>query len=314
MNSVVFLNPKTCGIYKDGGPRFKTDPATGRRTEQIDNELIEDVDAYVAGTTPAGGVCISLGRVFARGVLVPTYYDDRYNQPFRALIKRLKVGSVTLGKLIDEGAIHVRGGHGSPGNDRRSGHIPYVKVSDIRGVRVNTNPTNLVTENVARRFWRGNTSGLEPWDLITPNRASSNIGEFAMLLPGEEQIVLTKEVFVLRVMKPELFDAFYLLWAFSLKAVRDQWRRVALMQTNREDCGARYREVMLPRPSSLEWACKVSAPFRDYFQTIAVAKAVFLKVVSDDGFEYVANVRSIDSAVPSEESELGEVRPESLED
>src|ERR1039458_6117946 len=144
MNSVVFLNPKTCGIYKDGGPRFKTDPATGRRTEQIDNELIEDVDAYVAGTTPAGSVSVSLGRVFARGVLVPTYYDDRYNQPFRALIKRLKVGSVTLGKLIDEGAIHVRGGHGSPGNDRRSGHIPYVKVSDIRGLRVNTNPTNLV--------------------------------------------------------------------------------------------------------------------------------------------------------------------------
>ena len=26
---VVFLNPRTCGIYKSGGTRFKTDPETG---------------------------------------------------------------------------------------------------------------------------------------------------------------------------------------------------------------------------------------------------------------------------------------------
>jgi len=114
-----------------------------------------------------------------------------------------------------------------------------VKVSDIRGLRINVNPTNLVTESVARRFWRSESSGLQAWDVITPNRASSNIGEFAILLPGEEQIVVTKEVFVLRVLKGELWDPFYLLWALSLRAVRDQWRRVALMQTNREDCGDR---------------------------------------------------------------------------
>ena len=239
MSNVTFLNPRTCGIYKDGGPRFKTDPKTGRRTAAIDNELIDHVDSYLAGKSPEGCVSVSLGDVFNRRVVVPTYYDDRYNQPFRELVKRLKVDAVTIGDLVDEGTIQVRGGHGSPGNDQRSGHIPYVKVSDIRGLRVNVNPTNLVTENVARRFWRGSSSGLEAWDLVTPNRASSNIGEFAILLPGEEQIVLTKEMFVLRVLKTTSIDPFYLLWGLSLKCVRDQWRRVALMQTNREDCGSR---------------------------------------------------------------------------
>jgi len=292
MSKVTFLNPRTCGIYKDGGPRFKTDHKTGRRTDQIDNELIEHVEAYLAKRPAPGQATVTLESIFGSRVLVPTYYDDRFNQPIRDLTKRLGTNTVAIGELIDNGTIRVRGGHGSPGNDQRSGHIPYVKVSDIRGLRININPTNLVADSVARRYWRGAESGLQAWDVVTPNRASSNIGEFAVLLPGEERIVMTKEVFIFRVMKRDLLDAFYLLWALSLKSVRDQWRRIALMQTNREDCGSRYREVLLPRPPSPEWAKKVSQPFRDYFTTVASAKATFLKSISEDSFEYVANVRS----------------------
>lgn len=291
MAKVVFLNPRTCGIYKDGGPRFKTDPKTGRRTDQIDNELIDSVNAYLAGKLPAGAAEVDLEDVQGRGVLVPTYYDERYNEKFTKLLKDQSLDPVPLGELIDSKVISVRGGHGSPGNDQRSGHIPYVKVSDIRGLRVNINPTNLVTESVARRFWRGNnTSGLQAWDVITPNRASSNIGEFAILLPGEEQVVVTKEVFVFRVLDDKLIDPFYLLWALSLKAVRDQWRRIALMQTNREDCGSRYREVLIPLPKSKQWANEVSQAFRDYFTTIATARTAFIASVTKSKFEYVANV------------------------
>jgi type I restriction enzyme M protein len=200
---------------------------------------------------------------------------------------------MSIGQLADDGVIRVRGGHGSPGNDQRSGEIPYVKVSDIRGLRININPTNLVTEVVARRFWRGDSSGLEAWDLITPNRASSNIGEFAILLPGEERIVITKEVFVFRVIDASVFDPFYLLWALSLKAVREQWRRIALMQTNREDCGSRYREIILPKPKDREWAARVSENFRTYFTTIAKAKSTFIESVQQDRFKHVANVATV---------------------
>jgi type I restriction enzyme M protein len=292
MSGVVFLNPRTCGIYKDGGTRYKTDPATGRRTDQVDNELIEHVNDYIEGKLPNGAAVTDVEMTLDRQVLVPTYYDERHNRLIHKLLKDEGLQSTTLGELIDAGSITVRGGHGSPGNDQRTGHIPYVKVSDIRGVRININPTNLVSESVARRFWRGASSGLLAWDLITPNRASSNIGEFAILLPGEEEIVVTKEVFVLRVADARLFDHFYLLWALSLKAVREQWRRVALMQTNREDCGDRYREVLIPKPKDKAWADKASAAFRSYFTTIADAKAEFADKVRGSKFEHVANVAS----------------------
>ena len=114
---------------------------------------------------------------------------------------------------------------------------------------------------------------------------------------------MTKEVFVIRVDNSKIIDPFYLLWAFSLKAVRDQWRRITLMQTNREDCGQRYREIILPKPKSKAWAQSTSAPFRDYFQTIAEAKATFIERVRTSKFEHVANVVS---NTPVEDDEADE--------
>ena len=89
-----------------------------------------------------------------------------------------------------------------------------------------------------------------------------------------------------------MYDPFYLLWAFSLKAVRDQWRRIALMQTNREDCGSRYKEIVIPKPPRVSWAKDKSEAFRSYFEGIAKAMGSFRHKVGSDNFEYTANVNS----------------------
>ena len=290
VDQVTFLNPQTCGIYKNGGPRYKIDLQTGQRTTELDNQLLEQVDAYINGTSHPGVTAASVHQTIDRKILVPTYYDHRYNSGILEFLKKHRLDGTTLGELLDLGIISERRGHGSPPNDQRSGDIPYVKVSDIRGLRVNVNPTNLVTRTVATRFWRGQTSGLRAWDLITPNRASSNIGEFAILVPGEEQIVLTKEMFVFRVSGDNPFDPFYLIWSFSLNVVREQWRRITLMQTNREDCGDRYREIIIPVPRDLAWARESSSAISSYLQTIALAKQGLMRNLSEDPFEYVANV------------------------
>jgi type I restriction enzyme M protein len=114
------------------------------------------------------------------------------------------------------------------------------------------------------------------------------------LLPGEERIVMTKEVFVLRVVSGEEdgWDPYFLLWALCLKAVRQQWQRVALMQTNREDVGKRYREIMIPLPRTAEWAQTVSYPFRQYFTTIAQARVEFASSLATSGYEYIASAYS----------------------
>lgn len=290
---VFFLNPRTCGVYKNGGTRYKVDEH-GARQAEVDNELLDHVQAFIAGKKPAGSVEVS-AKTARAGVLVPRYFDCRWNEAFDQLKAASDLNEISIGDLIAQGILSVRGGHGSPSNDQRVGDIPYIKVSDIRNLRLNINPTNLVPLALAKRLWRSpqGDSGLKAWDVITPNRASSNIGEFALLLPGEEQVVLTKEVFIFRIREnDDGWDPFYLFWALCLKAVRQQWQRIALMQTNREDVGDRYREIRLPWPKSAAWAKEISAPFRSYFTTVAESKAKFREHVGADGYDYIASVFS----------------------
>ena len=68
------------------------------------------------------------------------------------------------------------------------------------------------------------------------------------------------------------FDAFYLLWALTLRVVRDQWRRVVFMQTNREDVGDRYHEIEIPLAPDAVSAHAVSQSFREYFLALATAR------------------------------------------
>ena len=290
-DTVTFLNPNSCGIYKNGADRFVVD-SHGNRTDTIDNQLYIQSCEYAANDLKHAFI-IPLKEVLASDVLVPQYFDKSLQIPSEKLYSKLNTKSISIGELIDKGIIKLFNGHGSPSNDLRNGSVPYVKVSDIRNLRINVNPTNLVPLPLAQKFWRSEDgkSNLKEWDLISPSRASSNIGEFAILLPGEEAIVLTKEVFIIRV-NPNDFGItpFYLLWALSLKEIRKQWSRITLMQTNREDVGQRFREITVPYPISSNWADTVSRPFREYFEGIANAKKKFIINTSSDDFNYIASV------------------------
>ena len=200
---------------------------------------------------------------------VPTYYDRRFDDAFDAAMETEKFAdftSMTIGDMVKAGLLTIRNGHGSPTQSVRVGTVPYIKVSDLRAGLVNINPTNRVPLAVAEKFWKGKSSGLAAWDLICPERTSKNIGDFCMVMPGQEQVVTTKEVIVLRPGKKASFDPFYLMWAFTLNVVRDQWRRVIFMQTNREDVGDRYLDIRVPVPKDAAHATRMrtgwtTAPF-----------------------------------------------------
>ncbi|MCA0294534.1 MAG: hypothetical protein LCH96_04295 [Actinobacteria bacterium] len=270
MDGHVFVSyAPTVGINKDGEQLFIVDEITGQRTDVIDDKLLDDVRSLKTGAPTETARWVEADRFTDRLMAVPAYFDARPLAHFDELMQRREMngfGSMTIGELVDEGWVKALPGHGSPSADLRRGDIPYIKVSDIRAGQININPTNRVSQVVAERFWRGEDSGLHAWDLITPIRTSKNIGEFAVLMPGQERMVLTKEVLILRATENAPFDTFYLLWAMTLKAVRRQWERVVFMQTNREDVGARYREIIIPTPPDESVATSWSAPFREFYR------------------------------------------------
>jgi hypothetical protein len=284
--TIMVSTAPTCGLTKGGRPLPIVDPTTGKRVQEIDPEtgaavdaiddrLKEDVIALSKGQQTDTLTFIPAADIDLR-CAVPVYYDHRFRDQFNEAMKQPQFSGfeiVSIGALIIRGVLTVRGGHGSPSQDERIGDVPYIKVSDLRAGLININPTNRIPLSVAKKFWGAPDSGLKAFDLLCPERTSKNIGDFCILLPGQERVVTTKEVIVLRPGPTANFDPFYLLWALSLKVVRDQWRRIIFMQTNREDVGKRYLEILLPVPPSRERAIEISEPFRTYYQALATARS-----------------------------------------
>ncbi|MFY1654034.1 hypothetical protein ACN27J_24515 [Solwaraspora sp. WMMB762] len=307
----VFISyAPTCGINKDGEELYVVDAATGQRTGIIDDRMADDVDRLLAGLTPSAGdtsrwVRLNHDEPF---LAVPAYFDERPQREFDALLDGDDFdgwSSASLGDLIGRRWVRASAGHGSPSADLRTGEVPYIKVSDVRAGLININPSNRVSSVVAERFWGGSDSGLQAWDLITPIRTSKNIGEFAVLMPGQERVVLTKEMLVLRAMDGAPFDNFYLLWAMTLKAVRRQWGRVIFMQTNREDVGSRYREIRIPIPPTSDQARVASGAFRSYYKESQKIRESFLAYLAKDDRHHVflSSVEAVEEAA-EDDSEM----------
>lgn len=277
---VVVSSAPKCGINKDGIDRV----IVGPKQIGIDDDLYADALALRTGKPTKTTRFVPIADVIGPWRAVPTHFDQTALNAFHAAhaARWPDWSEMTLGELIDKGWVNRHFGHGSPSKDQRTGPIPYIKVSDLRAGLVNVNTTNMVSEEVAQGLWGALDSGLEAFDLLSPERASSNIGEFCVLMPGQEQVVLTREVIVLRVESGAPFDAFYLLWALSLQIVRDQWRRVIFMQTNREDVGDRYREIVIPVPPNRTDATAVSKDFRAYFMGLSKLRATFAASLSAD--------------------------------
>jgi len=284
---VIVSAAPACGINKDGEDHV--DVSDNARRIAIADLLWEDVQAIRKRKTGATVVEVDLAEIMKNWRAVPLSFDPNPRKEFDSLLRKRFPGwgSATIGDLIDKGWVIRRDGHGSPSKDQRVGDVPYIKVSDLRAGLVNINPTNMVPLATAEKLWGPGGPGLEAFDLLSPERASANIGEFRMLMPGQERIVLTREVIVLRVTNKAPFDAFFLHWALSLKAVRAQWRTVIFMQTNRDDVGHRYREIRVPITENQESGRKASEAFRTYYSKLASLRTQFAQALRKEGLHYL---------------------------
>lgn len=265
-------NAPTIGINKDGETLLRIDDASMERSGEVDDEAEKDIDSLLDGDgftktaryIPAAPLQSSLNGV-------PQYCDRTVLDQVEGWILRELPGCKpkSLGQLVEEGLLTARGGHGSPSLDFRVGDIPYIKVSDLRNGQVNPNNSNLVPIEVAERFWKSGESGIVPWDVVTPARASKNIGEPSVVLPGQERSVFTKEVLILRADRAAPFDNFFLAWALMLPKVNAQWKRVVFMQTNREDLGDRWKEIVIPVPVDEITSASYSGEVRKYYKGLA---------------------------------------------
>ncbi|GAB3211134.1 hypothetical protein GCM10027294_32280 [Marinactinospora endophytica] len=315
--TVTVSTAPTCGLTKGGRllplldpktgvPVMTEDPETGESVMSVNDVLLQDALALRRGERTETMRDIPISEIHPR-TCVPVYYDRRYHERFTAEMRTEKFKnfqSATLAELAEDQIITIRGGHGSPSSGQRIGNVPYIKVSDLRAGFVNINPTNRVPRSIAKRFWKGETSGLQEFDILCPERTSKNIGDFCVLMPGQEELLLTKEIIIMRPGPKSNFDSFYLLWAMTLKIVREQWKRIIFMQTNREDVGDRYLEIEIPVANDPETAAEASQPFRNYYQTVARARTNLANYLANSGEHHFFVSDASNDVETQEEEEL----------
>lgn len=288
---IVMSYPRSLGQDRRGNPLLKLNE--GERTGELDNEVADAVKQIVGGEytgfAHAGGsrssetrLCFRVPQEEARkrGVLVPRFWWRRdTEEALKRWSRKHPSVILTLGDLADRGILEAFEGHGSPpGNARATGDIPYVKVTDLKNWRINENPTNFIHRSLAARL-RKRGRELRYGDLVSPARASSNIGQFSLVLPWQTNVILTREVLILRVLdNEEGITPFLLLALMSLKVVQEQYQTLTLMQTNREHLGDGWREVRIPFPKSPEERARVEAPVRDYFEAIVKARESYARL------------------------------------
>ncbi len=298
---VLVVNAQTCGINKDGHEQYIINPKTGLRTGDIDDDLAVCCEKIIQGDFDREEIFYqNYEELVEKDIYVPQYYDKK---TLKEIESRFQDNSdftlMSLGEMVSQGLVTIFGGHGSPSSDQRLGTVPYIKVSDLRAGHVNINPTNMIPLELAKEFWAKKSkdknnvsSGLMPYDLISPERASKNIGEFCVLMPDQEASVFTKEVIIIRSTALDRFDQFYLMWALSLKEVRKQWKRIVFMQTNREDVGKRMLEIKIPVPENITIANKYSKSFKDYYIGLEKNRSRFIKELKKSDFEHHIYLKS----------------------
>lgn len=280
-HEIVFSYPRTIGQDRRGNPLLRLDEGGGRTGER-DDEMGEAARRLAAPGRAGGSAQGETRLAYAvpqetarrRGILVPRFWwrkdsDDalrRWSAKYPSVV-------VTLGDLAARGVLSASEGHGSPpGNARATGDVPYVKVTDLKNWRINENPTNFIHSALAAKL-RKRGPELRYGDLVSPARASSNIGQFSLVLPWQTGVVLTREVLVLRVGEnDEQITPFLLLALMSLKVVQEQYRFLTLMQTNREHLGDAWKEVQVPLPETPEARRRLEGPVRSYFDALVQAR------------------------------------------
>ena len=295
--------PRSIGQDKKGNSLFLLNDRGERIRGDLDNEMADAVQ-YIASLEysedgPRRAVKrwkntrfafqVSQDTVRARGVLVPRFWwRSDTNAAMKAWVNEHQSECITLGELHDNGVLKQFEGHGSPpGHSRKTGNVPYVKVTDLKNWRINENPTNFIHSDIAAKLKQRGPE-LQYGDLVTPSRASSNIGQFCIVMPWQTHVVFTKEILLLRVVPNDKgIDAFLLLALFSLKVVQDQYLNLALMQTNRDHLGDHWREVVIPLPAVPDERSAVAAPVKQYFDDLIQARQSYdqlLEVFGSDTF------------------------------
>lgn len=242
------------GHDHNGRPLYKYDEKTHTYTDEINDdtkEIIREMKMRNDGAEfdPKYTFEVDAEMIKKSGILVPRYYWNSKKEEIKEEAKKDGIELVSIQKLIDEGVIKFFDGNGSPKSEfKGTGEYPYIRVKDIVNWQIYKDPTALIPESEYKRLYKKDKQ-LKEKDILYVRRGSYRIGSVAMVSPYDLQVILTREILVLRVanlnnkygLTPE-----YLMYALSHNLTVEQANNKIFIDTTLPNIDKRWKEIEIP--------------------------------------------------------------------
>jgi type I restriction enzyme M protein len=185
----------------------------------------------------------------ANNVFVPRYYWKNRTNEIEQIAKNDNLLLLPIKQLIDEKVITFFDGHGSPPAEYKGmGEYPYIRVKDIVNWEIYKDPTAKIPEGIYK-LYQDDKKQLRKKDIVYVRRGSYRIGSVAMVSPYDIDVVLTREILVLRVAdEKNKYDItpYYLLYLLSHALTSMQSFNKVLIETTLPNIADRWQEIKLP--------------------------------------------------------------------
>lgn len=241
------------GHDHNGHPIFKQD-YLGQKTNEILDDTVEIIKEIQNINNkkqfiPKYTFSIDSKTVISNDILVPRYYWSSKLDDIKIEVKKENITLVSIGDLIEEGILSYFDGNGSPASEYKgTGEYPYIRVKDIVNWQIYKDPTALIPLQEYNRLYRKEKQ-LKPKDILYVRRGSYRIGSVAMVSPYDLNVILTREILVLRLEKEDNkygLTPEYLIYALSHKIVQEQSENKIFIDTTLPNIAERWKELLIP--------------------------------------------------------------------
>lgn len=278
---ILMVAADEMGHNHQGKPLYRYNRATHTVSDEIWDDLTVALEELRGERQHEYTFEVDAQTVKNEGIFIPRYYWPK-------LIREIEVRDPeaiewkTLRELIAAGAVEQRAGHGSPpAQFKGKGSYPYIRVKDIINWEIYRDPTSMIPKSEFDRLTAKCPLNFE--DVVYVSRGSYRIGDAGIVGPEDEDVALTREIHILRVIKGNSagLSPYYLLYLLSSNAVAQQTKARVFLDTTLPNISDRYLDIRLPWETDSARRAEISSRVESALKAKWSAMANVRKLLSE---------------------------------
>ena len=198
-------------------------------------------------------------------IFIPEYYNPEIRRELEVLKNSGKYILISIGELIDNGALQVRRGNEIGSQFYGTGDIPFVRTTDIVNWETKVDPIKCVAREVYEKYKKSQDVRVN--DILFVNDGTFLIGRSAIVTELDKEIIIQSHIRKIRVLDNSLIDSYLLFYLLNTKIVRKQVEAKTFIQATISTLGNRLNEITLPIQKDKATKKKLSKEMKDIIES-----------------------------------------------